>query len=596
MKKHLHALLGAAIVIVVTTSAAHSQTGGAEIVGEVIDVGGSPVPHAALTITNVGTNNERHMTADDRGRFLTTGLVPGEYSVTADAQGFAPRRQEDLVLAPNQRATVQLALRHAALAETLTVGETPATLETARSDVHQTIAAEQLDNLPDRNREPLALSQLVIATTVDAAGANPIVMAHDPSLNNYAVDGFNRKNSLTGGSQLLAPLDAVMAFDERVNGYGAESGGAAGVFNVATKAGTNRLHGSLFDFFGDRRLNGLKTLDQPAGTRPPYRSNQFGAVVGGPVVVNRDFFLLSYEGARQTVPGGAPINFSPFASADPQSTVALAQLRSLAAREPRALDRDMWLLKATHELPGGGTVGLQYAERRNEGAAIVSGGPGPVVPSTGDIDAQTRMFGVSAGVMAGGFVNEARAQYATDRDREAAGMPAVTVFQDGALVLRTGDSPIGPHDVRTNRVEVSDTLSMAKRNARRQAGVQALLDQHDVNPNAMVRGSYIFQSLASFAGGVPTRTARASQQTFATAVPDVAADVQTYSAFVQDTWRVSSAVTAALGVRYDVQAFTAGMRRDTDNWAPRFGLCHPPRATMPLSAVGTACTTASRQP
>src|SRR6185369_6069458 len=97
---------------------------------------------------------------------------------------------------------------------------------------------------------------------------------------------------------LLAPLDAVMAFDERVNGYGAESGGAAGVFNVATKAGTNRLHGSLFDFFGDRRLNGLKTLDQPAGTRPPYRSNQFGAVVGGPVVVNRDFFLLSYEGAR----------------------------------------------------------------------------------------------------------------------------------------------------------------------------------------------------------------------------------------------------------------------------------------------------------
>src|SRR5262245_42143593 len=219
MKKHLHALLGAAILVAVTTSVTRAQSGAAELVGEVIDVAGAPVPHAALTITRVGTNNERHMIADDRGRFLTSGLIPGEYSVTADASGFAPRREESLVLAPNQRATVQLALRRAALPETLTVTETPATLETARTDVHQSIDIAQLDNLPNRNREPLALSQLVIATTVDQADANPRVMGFDTSLNSYAVDGFNRNNSLTGRSQLLAPLNAVMAFDERVNGY-----------------------------------------------------------------------------------------------------------------------------------------------------------------------------------------------------------------------------------------------------------------------------------------------------------------------------------------------------------------------------------------
>jgi hypothetical protein len=572
LKKHLHALLGAAILVTVTTAVTRAQSGAAELVGEVIDVAGAPIPHAALTITRLGTNNERHMIADGRGHFLTTGLIPGEYSITADAPGFAPRRQEDLVLAPNERATVQLALRRAALPETLTVTEIPGTLETARTDVHQNIDVEQLDNLPNRNREPLALSQLVIATTVDQADANPRVMAFDTSLNSYVVDGFNRNNSLTGRSQLLAPLSAVMASDERVNGYTAGSGGAVAAFNVATKTGTNRLHGSLFDLFGDRSLNALNTLDEPEGTRPPYRSNQFGALLGGPIAVNRDGFLLSYEGARQTVAGGASVNFSPSVSSDPRSMVALARLRSLAAREPRASNRDMWLLKANHELGGGGTLRLQYAERRNEGAAVVSGGPAPVATSTGNVDAETRMVGALAGLAAGGFVNETRAQYATDRDRETAGMPAVTVFQDGALVLRTGGSPIGPHDVRTNRVEVSDTLSMANGTHAAKAGVQALLDQHDINPNAMARASYVFQSLASFAGGVPTRTGESFTQTFATAVPDVSADVQTYSAFVEDTWRVSSAVTAALGVRYDVQAFTRGMRRDTDNWAPRVGL------------------------
>jgi hypothetical protein len=571
MKKHLQALLGAVTIVAATTSVVRAQSGAAEIVGDVVDLAGAPVPHAALTVTDVGTTNERHLTADDRGRFTTTGLIAGEYYVTATAPGFAPRRQEDLVLAPNERATVRLALRRASLPETLTVAEIPATLETTRSDVHQSIEADQLDNLPNRERKALALSELVVATTVNPASDDPAVMAHDASLNSSAVDGFNRRNSLTGASRALAPLNAVNAFDERVNGYAAEAGGGAAVFNVATKAGTNRLHGSLFDFFGDRRLNGLKTIDQSVGTRPPYHSNQFGAVLGGPIVVNRDFFLLSYEGSRRTIAAGSSVNLSPFVSSDPRTAVALARLQALAAREPRASDRDTWMLKANHEFGSGGTLRLQYAEQRSDGASTVSGGPAPVVATTGDVDATARMFGALFGVAAGGFVNEMRAQYATDRDRETAGMPAVSVFEGGALVLRTGGSALGPHDVRTDRVQVSDTVSMATGTHAAKAGVEALLDQHDINPNAMARGSYVFRSLASFAGGLPSNVGESYTQTFA-AGGDVSADVRTYSAFVQDTWRISRAATADFGVRYDVQAFTRGMPRDSDNWAPRVGL------------------------
>ena len=572
MKKLLHALFGAAITLVVAASAARAQTGAAEIIGDVVDLAGAPVPRATLTVTNVGTKNERHLTADDRGRFVVTGLIPGEYHVTAEAPGFAPRRQEELVLVPNRRVTVPLALRRAAMSETLTVGETPARLETTRSDVHEAIEAEQLENLPNLHRDPFALSELVVATTTNSAGGDPRVMAHDASLNGYAVDGFNRKDSLTGAAQVLAPLTAITAFDERINGYPAEAGGAAGVFNVATRAGTNRLHGSLFDFFGDRSLNGLKTLDRPTGTRPPYRSNQFGGVVGGPLVVNRDFFLLSYEGARQTNAVGTSVDFSPFVSADPRSSAALAQLRSLAAREPRTSDRDKWMLKANHEFNGGGTLRLQYAERRIDGAVSTAADPAPVVATTGDVDTRARMFGALLGASAGGFVNEARLQYANDHDREMAAPPAVTVFERGALVLRTGDSMLGPHDWTTDRVQVSDTVSMTNGAHAAKAGVEALLDQNDLSPNARVRGSYVFRSLASFASGTPGGTGEGYTQTFVVDGRPQHADVRTYSAFVQDTWRISAAATADLGVRYDAQVFTRGMPRDANNVAPRFGL------------------------
>jgi hypothetical protein len=367
-------------------------------------------------------------------------------------------------------------------------------------------------------------------------------------------------------------LNAITAFDERINGYPAEAGAAAGFFNVATKAGTNRLHGSLFDFFGDRSLNALKRIDQPTGTRPPYRSNQFGGVVGGPLVANRDFFLLSYEGARRTIAGGTSFDFSPFVSSDPRSSAALVQLRSLAAREPRTSDRDIWMLKANHELTGGGTLRLQYAERRSDGAASAAASPAPAVATTGDTDARARMFGALLGVSAGGFVNEARVQYATDHDREMAASPAVTVFERGALVLRTGDSLLGAHDFKTDRIQVSDTVSVASGAHAAKAGVDALLDQNDLNPNALVRGSFVFRSLASFAGGIPAGAGESYTQTFSIDGRRQSAEVRTYSAFVQDTWRISSAATADLGVRYETQVFTRGMPRDPDNWAPRVGL------------------------
>src|SRR4030095_1136832 len=119
------------------------------------------------------------------------------------------------------------------------------------------------------------------------------------------------------------------------------------------------------------------------------------------------------------------------------------------------------------------------------------------------------------GVSAGRFVNEARVQYATDRDRETAGPPALTVFERGALVRRGGDSVLGPHHCTTDRMQVNDTVSIANGAHAAKAGVEALLDQGDLNPNALIRGSYVFRSLAFFSRRGPADTGEGYTQTFA---------------------------------------------------------------------------------
>ena len=131
---------------------------------------------------------------------------------------------------------------------------------------------------------------------------------------------------------------------------------------------------------------------------------------------------------------------------------------------------------------------------------------------------------------------------------------------------------LGPHDFRTERIQVSDTVSMAGGTHAAKAGIEALLDQNEINPRALARASYVFRSVPSFASGTPAGAGESYTQTLATAGPNLSADVRTYSAFVQDTWRMSRVATADLGVRYDVQTFTHDLPRDTDNWAPRVGL------------------------
>src|SRR6266850_4049710 len=283
---------------------AYAQSGTGEIWGRVADPEGHTLARAAVTVTNIDTGANRDLFTDASGRFAVPALPPGRYQVTALHEGYAGRRQDDILLQPGQRLAIDLRLRLAALPETIALNPYPPIMESARTHASAFVADTEIQELPVVGRRYLRLAELTPAVTHDAATGGISVMALPATQTRVVIDGFDHTNSITGepaGREGPARVpyqlsqSTVDAFRVHTNGSPAEIGrAAAAVVNVVTNAGANAFRGSAYEFFGDRLLNGRIALDERAGLdKPPYRSNQFGAVLGGPIVRRSNFFLLS---------------------------------------------------------------------------------------------------------------------------------------------------------------------------------------------------------------------------------------------------------------------------------------------------------------
>ncbi len=424
-------------------STALAQTATGEIWGHVADSSGESIGSAAITVTNVETGANRHVFTDDGGRFAAPALPVGPYEVTAAFEGYAARRQEELVLHAGQRVVLQFELRRAIFPETLTIALTPAELETARTHESYLVDTSQVENLPSKDRQFLRLTQLAPAVTTDAATGGLSVMDQPSALNRVIIDGFDHTSSLTGEpygtlgvnatpSQLSEA--AVREIRVDTNGYPAEGGRAgAGVFSVVTKSGTNAMHGSAFEFFGDRALNAARTIDGVEDVTPPYRSNQFGGVLGGPIIRSRDFFLASYEGLR----------------------------RSATSSE----DQDLALVRLDHHFTDTQQIMVRYVGQQFTGAPW---------------DIQTWSLGASLNSSLGGsVVNEALVQRSANRDVENLA-----------------------HDFDATRVQAADSITFVAGGHSMKAGADALFDTHAATFGARGTMPTIHPDVTSYAAFV----------------------------------------------------------------------------------------------
>lgn len=296
------------------------------IVGTVKDQQGAVVNIATVKATNIDTGFTRSAPTNEYGGFRIDYLPVGNYTVEVTAANFKTFVQKNVALSVDQTQTLGITLEIGAQAETVTVTEAPPTVNTSDAGLGRTISPEEIIGLPLVNRN--AYSELSITPGVMA---NSMSQQNNPNGTNNFVNGFpstqvqvngsvdgqsaqvsfyldgglNNQTFRNYGLKIPNP-DALQEFRVETSNYAAQYGHfSSAVVTVLTKSGTNQFHGSLFEFNRNTAFNAYpwNAPTNSAGKfiNAPYHRNQFGGVLGGPVMKNKAFFFFGYGGLRQVV-------------------------------------------------------------------------------------------------------------------------------------------------------------------------------------------------------------------------------------------------------------------------------------------------------
>jgi hypothetical protein len=281
----------------------------ARLSGTVTDQSGGVVARATITVRNTGTNISNTATSNDSGFYVVPNLAPGNYELKASYTGFAGFTQTGIVLTVGQSATVDIALQLAAAGERVVVTSEVPQIEPTKTEISQIVGTEQIQSLPISGRvftdfalltPGVATSRTSLGTTFTEFEVTQISFGGMRSFSNeITVDGADFVNAASGIQRSTPPQEAVQEFRVVNNSFGAEYGRSmGGIVNIVTKSGTNELHGSIYDYFQNSATDS-RSLLQPAPLPNQLRQNQFGATLGGPLVKDKTFFFVNYEGRRR---------------------------------------------------------------------------------------------------------------------------------------------------------------------------------------------------------------------------------------------------------------------------------------------------------
>ena len=308
------------LMMLLVTVPAHAQVDQGTITGVVTDTTGAVVPNAAITLTDTDTGLVLTNHADNNGIYTFSPIKIGDYQVSATAKGFQTTTQENVHLDVQQRLSVNLVLKPGEVSETITVTTAPPLMQTQESSVGQVMSAQTINNVPLNGRNWVYITQL--STGVDPPEGSRGQGKGDfnangqrAEQNNFILDGVDNNTNVVdfvnGASYVVQPPpDALAEFKVQTSDYSAEFGHSAGaVVNASIKAGTNHVHGDLWEYF---RNNNLDARNFNALTVPAYHENQFGSTLGFPILRNKVFFFGDVQ-ANRIVFGNTQIESVPTA-------------------------------------------------------------------------------------------------------------------------------------------------------------------------------------------------------------------------------------------------------------------------------------------
>lgn len=349
INKRAYVLLALTSMLFSTISAMAQSTG--TITGTVSDPSNAAIPDAKVTVTNVGTGQSRSVQTNESGVFLFPNLPVGSYTMEIAKAGFQTQNRTATELLTAQTVGIDVLLKIGTQVETIQVSTETQQVQTETSEVASTVDQQQMVDLPLNQRNPLQLTSLTpgaVLTTVGTESGQQdqtglVVNGLRATQNNFQLDGSVYENRFFDSVPILPSPDALREFTIEAANFGAQYGAAGGLVQLSSKSGTNSLHGDAFEFIRNTVLNARNWFNKAPSAKPPYKANQFGGTIGGPVVIphfyngrDKTFFFFSAEDLqRRSSPTTATIfvptsvemsgNFSAFL---PDSTGSCPAARS----------------------------------------------------------------------------------------------------------------------------------------------------------------------------------------------------------------------------------------------------------------------------
>jgi hypothetical protein len=276
------------------------------VVGTVRDSSGAIIANANVTVTEISTGVEASASTNEAGDYRFETLRPGLYSMAVSAPGFKREVVDKVELFVAQASRVDVELEVGNTSEKVTVSGAGSLIQTESAERGGILGTREIEALPLQSRNVTELTFLVpgVVSTPSASSGSAIpagnVNGNLEFANQYNVDGGTFMNPLTSQPIEFINIDTIEEFRVETSNYSAEVGmHAGGIINIATKHGTDDLHGSLYEFFQNDKLNARNFF---AVGKPPVRYNLFGGTVGGRIIRDKLFFFGSYEGVRNQSP------------------------------------------------------------------------------------------------------------------------------------------------------------------------------------------------------------------------------------------------------------------------------------------------------
>ena len=341
-RRFFAAVLSLGIFLLMPSLYLHAQSTYGSISGTVTDPSGAAVSGANVTLTNVSTSEKRIATSGDDGHFTFVNLFQGQYRLDVEKPGFKHFGRPNVEVQVQQDTRVDAGLTVGQVSETVEVTSETPLLQTETSSLGQVVEQRKANELPLNGRNIFNLITVSPAAVAQGGSGGSPVGQNPFSWGNYQVGGSfaNQGAQYLDGQPLnigyinlpiiIPTQDSVGEFKVQYNNLGAEWGKfSGGVVNLSTKSGTNRWHGSAYEFFRNKVLNANEYFNKQSelangqtNTPPPWTQNQYGLQLGGPVIKDKTFFYVSWEQYRQRTG-------SPFTTTVPQPAMLTGDFSSL---------------------------------------------------------------------------------------------------------------------------------------------------------------------------------------------------------------------------------------------------------------------------